>query len=30
MRAITITVHLMFQLKVLIINKSEDTHHKYQ
>ena len=29
MRAIFITVDLMFLLKVFIINKSKDTHHKY-
>ena len=30
MKAIPITVDLMFRIKVLIINKSKDTHHKYQ
>ena len=30
MRAISITMDLTFQLKVLIINKSKNTHHKYQ
>ena len=28
MRGISITVDLMFRLKVLIINESKDTHHK--
>ena len=27
---ISITVELMFRLKVQMINKSKDTHHKYQ
>ena len=30
MRAIYITVDSMFALKVLVINESKDTHHKYQ
>ena len=30
MRANFITVDLTFRLKVLIINKSQNTHHKYQ
>ena len=30
MRAINITVELMFRLKVLLINKSKHTHNKYQ
>ena len=30
MRGISITVFLMLQLKVLIINKTKDTYHKYQ
>ena len=30
MRAIFITVNLMFLLKVFIVNKNKDTHHKYQ
>ena len=30
MRAISITVDLMFILKVLVINESKDTHLKYQ
>ena len=30
MRTISVTVDLMFLLKVLMINKSKDTHHKYQ
>ena len=30
MRAISITEDLMIQLKVLAINKSKDTHHKYE
>ena len=29
MRAISITVVLMFRLKVLIVNESKDRHHKY-
>ena len=29
-RAISITMDSMFPLKVLVINKSKDTHHKYQ
>ena len=28
-RVIPTTIDLMFQLKVLIINKNKDTHHKY-
>ena len=30
MGAISITVDLMFPLKVLIINESKETHRKYQ
>ena len=30
MRVISITGDLMFRVKVLIINKSTDTRHKYQ
>ena len=30
MRTISTTVHLMFGLKVLIINKSRDKHQKYK
>ena len=30
MRAISITVDLISLLKVLTINKNEDTHHKHQ
>ena len=29
MRAISIAVELLFPSKVLIVNKSKDTHHKY-
>ena len=29
-RAISITMDSVFPLKVLVINKSKDTHHKYQ
>ena len=29
-RDISITEYLMFQLKVLTINKSKDTNHKYE
>ena len=28
MRVISITIDSMFPLKVLVINKSKDTHHK--
>ena len=30
MRAISITVDVIFRLKALMINKSKDTQHKYQ
>ena len=30
LRAISITMDSIFQLKVSVINKIKDTHHKYQ